>query len=56
MKRTVELDTLTIVDRLSDIQSNLRIAALACDGWEDVTTGDNAAIANMIMGLVPRST
>lgn len=51
MKRTVELDTLKIVDRLSDIRTNLRIVALACDGLEDVSTGDNVAIANMIMRL-----
>jgi hypothetical protein len=50
-KRTVELDTLSIADRLYEIQTNLRIAALACDGLEDTSTGDNIAIANMIIGL-----
>ena len=51
MKRTVELDTLSITDRLSDIRRNLRIAALACDGLDDTSTGDNVAIAGMIIGL-----
>jgi hypothetical protein len=50
-KRTVELDTLSIVDRLDEIRTNLRIAALACDGLEDTSTGDNEAIAAMIIGL-----
>ena len=50
MKRTVELDTLSITDRLSDIRRNLRIAALACDGLDDTSTGDNVAIAGMIIG------
>jgi hypothetical protein len=50
-KRTVELDTLSIADRLDEIRTNLRIAALACDGLEDTSTGDNSAIANMIMRL-----
>jgi hypothetical protein len=48
-KRTVELDTLSIADRLDEIRTNLRIAALACDGLEDTSTGDNSAIANMII-------
>ncbi len=50
-KRTVELDTLSIADRLDEIWTNLRIAALACDGLEGTSTGDNNAIANMIMRL-----
>ncbi|HEV7463809.1 MAG TPA: hypothetical protein VGN85_07865, partial [Methyloceanibacter sp.] len=50
-KRTAELDTLSIADRLDVIRTNLRIAALACDGLEDTSKGDNTTIGYMIMML-----
>lgn len=47
MKRTVELDTLKIADRLSKVCQRLHIARLACDGIEEGDDG-GSLIANMI--------
>jgi hypothetical protein len=47
MKRTVELDTIEISDRLSKVRGRLHIARLACDGLGG-DDGGGSLIASMI--------
>jgi hypothetical protein len=50
MKRTVELDTDEISDRLSKVRRRLHIARLACDGLEG-EDGGGSLIASMIFEI-----
>jgi hypothetical protein len=48
MKKTVELDTLDICDRLQDLSGQLRVLALACNSLGDT---NSARVANMIFDV-----
>jgi hypothetical protein len=50
MKRTVELDTLDICDRISNLGNRLHIARLACDGLDGDDEG-NILIGSMIFEI-----
>jgi hypothetical protein len=49
MKKTVELDTINICDRLHHLSYEPRVMALACKGMEDAE--DSGWVGNMIFDL-----